>query len=219
MAQRETLQSIREWASASFEDEFAKFDDYIKTYSFTIAQFQIQLTDGLSTDKFYGVQVGSADGGSSQIYAWKDNEAFNVGKEFEKGKVQRHEDFNNPQIEFAEPFRWLNPTENEASLARFEALIRYLILSRTKLSSALTNKIAFFKEHFPGACRDIAEHVASKDTPIRTRAQTSAQAHMQRPMVTPTRAPSQTPMNTPTRPSRAPQSKSLSVASRCTQRR
>lgn len=86
MAQRGTLQSIREWASASFEDEFAKFDDYIKTYSFTIAQFQIQLTDGLSPDKFYGVQVGSADGGSSQIYAGKTPKPLTLVKSSRRGK-------------------------------------------------------------------------------------------------------------------------------------
>ena len=214
-----TLRATREWASTAFPDDFARFDTYIKTASLTFSCVRVELDGGLSAYKVDFVEVGSTHADNELIFSWKGTKGVDVGHKNGEGNVQPHQDLTNPLIKFTAPFCWLKPTENEVGIARFEMLVRYLTLSRVTQKSVLRHNIDSFKEHFPGACRDIAEHAASRSTqtPVRTRAETPSQARVPTLIYqTPTRMPSQTQTDTPARSSQAPQSKSASVPSTCT---
>lgn len=211
MAPKETMQSIRDWASSSFPDEFARFDTYINTASFTFSKFHVQHDTELSANKVDGVQVGSIDADNKPVFAWHGTEGITLGHKSGEGKVQPHQDFITPHVDFSAPFSWLGPTHNEVGLAHLEALIRYLILARIRQDFALRHNIDFFKEHFKGACQELVEHIASAatHTPIRTRGQTAAQARVRTPVQTPTGAPPKTPVATPMRPPLSPLSKPM----------
>lgn len=217
MARKETLRTIREWASRAFPDNFARFDTYIKTASFTFSRVHIQLRSRLSTYKVDVLQVGSTHADNEPVFAWKGTEGISVGHKNGEGNIQPHEDFTNPFIDFTAPFCWLSPTENEVGIARFETLVQYLNLSRIRQNSVLRRNIDSFKEHFTGACRDIAEHLASRASQpsVRTHAEISTQARVQTTICEePTQIPSQKRMGTSARSSQTSQRKSASFTSR-----
>ncbi|KAF3052537.1 hypothetical protein E8E11_002223 [Didymella keratinophila] len=207
MARKESLQSIREWMSASFPDEFLKFDTYIRGVRFTLLQFYIQLSNGPNADKANTVQVGLTLGDSTPIYAWTKSGMVSIGHEAETGKIQPQGDFSSPQIKFSEPFCWLEPTENEAGLARFEALVRYLVWTHNAPNAAMKHRLDIFKEHLPGACRDVAEQLVKRvaQTPTQTPSRTRIQTPGRIPARMPFEENANIPIATPTRPSIAPQ--------------
>lgn len=225
MTLKETPQTLRNWASASFPDDFAKFGQIIKTSHLVFSHLRVQAGDDGSPVEVVGVQVGTDHADSTPIYAWKGKgtEAVSIGHERVDDTVELHEDWASPQVDFAAPFCWVGPTESEVGAARFEALVRYLLLAHRRLA-VMKHRVEFFREHFPGACRDVAAHVEGShtqtstevlpQTPPRTRSQTAPVTPSEIPAqesAQTTRTPSPTPADTPTRPPRFPQSKSTCV--------
>lgn len=73
-----------------------------------------------------------------------------------------HTDPSEPQVTFDRPFRWVQPAADETGAARFEALVRYYLCIKDVEASGIRSGVAAFKEHFQGACCDVAEHLTFK---------------------------------------------------------
>ncbi|KAF1927982.1 uncharacterized protein M421DRAFT_5645 [Didymella exigua CBS 183.55] len=168
MQPKETLQSVRDWAIASFPDDFAKLENLLRSFNCRFFPFYARDDTAEFSLGVQGLRVGTSNSDGTPIYAWNGPESICVGHEFETRKFELHTDIANPKIDFTEPFSFVAPAEDEVSLARFETLVRYIHLMRP--SAYMIRRTSFFKEHFPNACRDVAEHLARRasETPTRS---------------------------------------------------
>ena len=58
------------------------------------------------------------------------------------------------------PFSYPNETSHPAAIDRLETLIRYAYLANGE-ATAVQPKLGFFRTHFRGACRDVAQGCGS----------------------------------------------------------
>jgi hypothetical protein len=169
MLGKQTLPSLVTWAKSSFAHDFATFESYIRSKHFAFSGIRgVESETGRWIPlKNLKILVGTLNSSGAAVYAWKSGKGFDVGCELRNDWVRLQEDIADPKINFIEPFSWVQPAEDEAGLARFEAVVRYILLVNDKCS-ALTGRLSFFREHFPNACHDIAQQIERRENRTNT---------------------------------------------------
>lgn len=161
----ETLHSIRAWAQETFPNSFAKVDRYHRAnraLPFVRTNLNADNRD-LKPQTIKAVQVGSlTDPDGEDVWAWIEADGFvKLGHRVRRHMIL-HRDTTSPKVNFDKPFCWVRPSEDETGAARFEALVRYYVCINDANTPGLRSKVATFKEHFEGACRDVAEQITRR---------------------------------------------------------
>ncbi|KAF3052538.1 hypothetical protein E8E11_002418 [Didymella keratinophila] len=138
-------ESLKAWATSSLANDFTRFETYIKTKQLDFSPvvfIKDESGNGFPVEpgKKLAIRVGTQDGNATTVYAWRISGGIDIG------------------FERKNPSPGSKPAEDEASFARFEAIVRYIFLTVCRYMYLVGN-ISLFKEHFPSACRDTAQEV------------------------------------------------------------
>lgn len=151
--------SIVRWASEAFAKDFHHLpgarDVALQTHM--IPRFGL-------TGCLEGLVVGTDEGDKGkpvEILAWLEGGDVEVGyikTNGKKPKVVRYEveeEVVGRMEGFVRPFCQMSRKDTGTALARFAALVRYYLLAKGS-NKAIKGRTAWFEEHFPTACRDVA---------------------------------------------------------------
>ncbi|KAG9203967.1 hypothetical protein G6514_002128 [Epicoccum nigrum] len=152
----ETLEYIEKWAEATFPHEFKAVKDYLRDNDITskyrgpkdVKYRNLKTGDPHMLD--YWVHVGCSGEGPFDDFSGEgpfDDLVF--------AHVTSGEGNHSHDIDFMEPFCWLNSDVNSVGFARFKELIMFICLS-SAMSAEASIDVPQFKKHFEGACRVIA---------------------------------------------------------------
>ena len=155
------LSSVRTWAGTHFKEDYSK----IPTRTDYNVQ-SVQLPDRKKPSE--AILVGSAFEevrpyfrAVVDVLAWLNVGHIEVGYMTQNGDKRRavvYQDLIDSGITFNEPFVWILRSADEIAVRRFEALLHHAFLLRGNPKRCIPLKATLdFKEHFPGACRDIAQ--------------------------------------------------------------
>jgi hypothetical protein len=159
-----SLGSVTSWAWKNFSDDFHKIPT-CKEY--TLQRFDLPDFPG-NNGQLRGIVVGTAfeeiregQHASIDVLTWLEGQQVAVGYISQMGwKIHAvsYDSILDANISFNEPFSWILAAADELSILRFESLIRHGLLARG-FKNAIKGKgnLKKFRDHFPGACRDIAE--------------------------------------------------------------
>ncbi|KAF3043953.1 hypothetical protein E8E12_000350 [Didymella heteroderae] len=137
-----------------------------KTQEYTLQRFD--LSDFPSYNgQLKGIVVGTAfeeiregQHASVDVLSWLGGQQIAVGYILQMGCKIHAVSYHNildANIRFNEPFSWILAAADEAAVLRFESLIRHGLLARGfKNTIKGKGNLTKFRDHFPGACRDIA---------------------------------------------------------------
>ncbi|KAF9694398.1 hypothetical protein EKO04_007479 [Ascochyta lentis] len=158
-----TLGAVTSWAWKNFSDDFAKIPT-CKDY--TLQRFHLP---GFGNNgQFKGIVIGTASEeiredqrATVDVLAWLEGHQIAVGYISQLGwKIHavNYDDILDASIHFNAPFSWVLAAADETAVLRFESLIRHSFLARG-FKNAIKGKgnLSKFRDHFPGACRDVAQ--------------------------------------------------------------
>ncbi|KAL1652824.1 hypothetical protein SLS61_004444 [Didymella pomorum] len=94
----------------------------------------------------------------ASVYAWIETDGSVKLRPLEWGDMAVHEGLTSPPTSFAQPFCWVLPIQNETGM-RFESLVQYYTRLGFVNGPGIRTGIAALKEHFPGACHDMAKQI------------------------------------------------------------
>ncbi|KZM25878.1 uncharacterized protein EKO05_0009150 [Ascochyta rabiei] len=198
----ETLDSIRTWAQAGFPDSFAKLDGLTSSDMTVRLRLTGRVMNSIRVTKeelLITIPVGSLAGPYlARVYAWTErNGSVSLGHAA-GGYMEVHRDTTNPPVHFHTPYCLVGPVEDETGAARFEALIRYCVSIKRVKGTGIRSKTSAFKEHFPGACCEVAEQVTreAREKRIADRCVRLELPH--KTHLTTAQSPASTPTPTPT---------------------
>ncbi|KAF2631149.1 hypothetical protein BU25DRAFT_418775 [Macroventuria anomochaeta] len=165
--QHMSLGSVTAWASAHFRDDYLKIPKR-KDYTTYLICLPKQHSNKSSLT---AIIVGTAFeeirpyfGATVDVLAWVKDDRVEVGYITQLGNktnVVVYEDIISSRISFQEPFCWILDAADETAIRRFEALVHHAAMLMGSKKAINSNYYDEFRDHFPGACRDIAE-VAEK---------------------------------------------------------
>ena len=155
------LSSMRTWACTHFKEDYSK----IPTRTDYNVQ-SVQLPDRTKTSEAIIVvsafeEVRPYFRATVDVLAWLNVDHMEVGyitQIGDKRSLVVYQDLTYSGITFNEPFVWILRNADEIAVRRFEALLHHAFLLRGNPKRCIPLKATLdFKEHFPGACRDIAQ--------------------------------------------------------------
>lgn len=158
-----SLRSVTSWACANFKDDYQKIPkrkDYVTR--------TVRIPDQASSEAdLKAIVIGSAVEeirpyfrATVEVMAWVKGNRVETGYAMQIGdnvNVATYEDITKGDITFNEPFSWIMQAGGETAARRFEALINHAAMLTGSKRTIDSGYYHDFREHFPGACHDIAE--------------------------------------------------------------
>jgi len=164
-----SLRAIRAWAGHNFADDF---DQPPGPGAFTI---QYNYLVGNDLARRYGLLVGNSVEEINEtmstftdIFAWLEGSRVTIGYIIQptpSRKEIRYERMTSPSITSIEPFCWLLPSRDLSAISQFEAFVRYalfIVRGQKAVPTAFKHNWSLLTDHFPSACRMVAEGVAGR---------------------------------------------------------
>lgn len=156
-----SLPGVITWARTRFKDDFVKIP--------TATQFNKQTVHPSDWEtSFEAIVVGTAFEevrpyfrATTNVLAWLNHGRVQIGYISQVGSQRNtvlYQSLTDGRIDFHEPYSFILRAGDETAVRRFEALIQYAVLTRRgPLKAVSASAVSDFREHFPGACRDIAQ--------------------------------------------------------------
>lgn len=161
----ETLEDIERWAEATFPHEFKAVKDYLIENNITAKEY-VQW-DEPTHRSVQAVHVGRALGPTvsySAVYAHvTSHETLPLAprvvlRMWDEEDQDTYSFIERYETRFKKPFRWLNPWGSTLGVERFNAFIMF-ICPPSAMPAGVSIDASYFKKHFEGVCRVIAEEL------------------------------------------------------------
>lgn len=153
-----TWDSIHDWAQQEgFLAHFGKTSKFSLFSRPRITLKEGRVIDGHHVPGLEALKTMTINPQAS-VYAWIETDGSVKLRPLEWGDMAVHEGLTSPPTSFAQPFCWVLPIQNETGM-RFESLVQYYTRLGFVNGPGIRTGIAALKEHFPGACHDMAKQI------------------------------------------------------------